>query len=258
LTFHPDDRDRFEAIQHRLQPALREDLPAEWLRSVVLVDASFEDGAREVASGFFAAPNRGLILTAWHTFRRSSESPIEQIRIGVVRGDGGAVKFRYVAKIDVPGSENVDACVLRITGRAQRYAIPLLSDRPYLSLASEWSMGEDVRLIGYNQGGEGLVEEGTILDCQPEVKRGYVCKYFVITMNGGTRKEIVVEGGAVIQGMSGGPCLSASGKVLGILSRHNSFTAYRWYMVPYSELQKLLLKVPEKRGGWFNVRRGER
>jgi ankyrin repeat protein len=230
-----------------VNPFRMEPFIAEWLRSVVVVAVFFADGNNEVGSGFVADSARGFILAAAHTAKHSSQLPITQILIGVKPENADGVEFRYTADVALMGSANVDACVLLITGRfndASR-SYPLLSDLLELHLSSDSFMGENVFLVGYNQGGEGVVAPGTILDERPDVLRGYVCKFFTVPMDGVIRKEIVVDGGQVFQGHSGAPCLNAGGTVLGILSRSDCYNGQRWYNVPHTELRTLLQRARE-------------
>jgi ankyrin repeat protein len=218
-------------------------------RSVVYVVASFSDNAVKVGSGFIADRPLGLVLSAGHTVDPSRDASVTQIVIVVQMGDSDGVEIRYAAVIAARGSENVDACVLRIIGRVDGDASVVkhfLSDITELTLACEPFLGENISLIGYNQGGEGVIPPGAIPDYQPDVLRGYVSKFFTIPLNGSTRHEIVVEGsGRVIPGHSGGPCLNASGEVVGTLSRSDCFDGRRWYLVPSSHLTVLLKTARE-------------
>jgi S1-C subfamily serine protease len=224
---------------------------AESPRSVVMVAVFNPISKRPVSvgSGFVVDKNLGLILTAAHTVKdepRYRKRPWHrrQYCIGLETDDG--VEFCYTAEITGICLRRVDACILRITGPAGngRKHTPLLSGLQELPLASEWHMEENVRLVGYNQGGEG--EKGTALDRQRDVLRGYICKLHESRINGCTREEIVVAGDQVIQGHSGGPCVNSSGEVLGLLSRSDCYNGRRWYLVPFTKLLPLVEAARER------------
>jgi S1-C subfamily serine protease len=229
--------------RHSASLLRREDFDAKLLRSVVTVTVSHAENLLECGSGFIADRARGLVVSASHMVELTRHSSKTHISIGVPM-DGDGIEVWYAAEIAAI-VESVGACVLRITGRVAASSssnIPFLSDLPELPLACNSFMGENVRLIGYSQGGTRIFQPGSFMDCQPDVLRGYVCKYLSLQMaNGSTRQETVVDGcGRVIPGHSGGPCLNASGEVVGMLSRSDDFDRGRWYLVPFSHLSALL------------------
>jgi hypothetical protein len=247
----------------------RECVAFNWRRSVVVVRAEFADGRREpqLSSGFVADSTNGYIVTVAHTVKCFSQD-LSAMRIFIgVHLENGDVEFCFTAEIVVVGNASKDAAVLKITGRVPDTPEVSLSDLPDLTLATESFMGENVTCIGYNQEGEGIVPPGTILNLQPDFLRGYVCKQFTFQMeDGSTREEIVVDGGRVIAGHSGGPCLTASGEVLGILSRTDCYNGHRWFLVPFWTLRSYLEKAnelgrtqptvtPGRLRGWFGTRR---
>merc|ERR1712224_158276 len=81
--------------------------------------------------------------------------------------------------------------------------------------------GEHVRILGFNQGGEYMLENWEV-NTTLDYAIGHICRVFVHHTEGydTERKEVVVNC-FTIGGHSGGPCVNEDGKVVGILSRHD-------------------------------------
>jgi hypothetical protein len=181
--------------------------------------------------------------------------------------------FRYFAKI-VSKDPNIDqgvchldACILRITTRMENDVSGngqgcgdqierlLLNNQPalkleklhHLKITDKCELDEQVRIVGYNQGGEGLLGPGVSLNRYVDFARGYVCKKFAGGEGGDAqirhrfkpREEIVVIC-PTIGGHSGGPCVNQQGEVIGILSRADPAESQRCYLVPTYEWRALL------------------
>ena len=214
--------------------------------------------------------------------------PQGKVVIGVIDRKKGEDKsgtqavFRYFAKIVAKdpkideGICHVDACILRITTRMEedvggngegcgdQIEHLLLNNSQalkqenlkQLKVTEKCEYDEQVKIIGYNQGGEGLMGPGTILNFSVDFARGYVCKKFAVDSeisdhdrHGGSltlrqhrfrpREEIVVNCETIV-GHSGGPCVNQQGEVIGILSRADPAENKRCYLVPTEEWRPLL------------------
>merc|ERR1711935_806207 len=216
--------------------------------------------------------------------------PQGKVAIGIISRKKGVEEsgteaiFRYFAKIVVKdpkieeGTCHLDACVLRITTRMENdiggngegcgdQIEHLLLNNPHalkqeklqqLKITDKCELDEPVRIIGYNQGGEGLMGPGVSLNRYVDFARGYVCKKFAggesnvndreKQSNGAPqpvkhrfkpREEIVVMC-PTIGGHSGGPCVNQQGEVIGILSRADPAENQRCYLVPTYEWRSLL------------------
>jgi GTPase SAR1 family protein len=182
--------------------------------------------------------------------------------------------FRYFAKVVVkdPGLEkdecHLDACVLRITTRmendvdgdgegcAEQPEILLLNNAaalkseklPALKITDKCELEEQVRILGYNQGGEGLIGPGESLNRYADFARGYVCKLGTRNSIGGASNirdrfkplEEVAVMCHTIGGHSGGPCVNQQGEVIGILSRADPAESQRCYISPTSAWKDLV------------------
>jgi Trypsin-like peptidase domain len=197
--------------------------------------------------------------------------------------------FRYFAKIVAkdPNLDNgecvLDACVLKITTRLESdiggdgegcgdQPERLLLNDPRamkhehlqsLKVTERCERDEQVRILGYNQGGEGLLRPGESLNRSVDFARGYVCMRFAQDQEGsaasadgtvsirtggagrlrGDRfrpKEEIVVICPTIGGHSGGPCVNQQGEVIGILSRADPAESQRCYISPTSEWKFLL------------------
>lgn len=187
--------------------------------------------------------------------------------------------FRYFAQIVSKdprleaGECHIDACILRITTRLENDVggdgegcgdepeIILLNDPKALKsqqlqslkITEKCELEEPVRIVGYNQGGEGLVGPGESLNRFIDFAKGYVCMKFVHEEDSVNkrkerfkpREEIVVIC-PTIGGHSGGPCVNQQGEVVGILSRADPAENQRCYLVPASELKVLLNRAKKQ------------
>jgi len=229
--------------------------------------------------------------------------------------------FRYSAEIIAKDIQNVDACILRITTRFEHdipiqnqgediadisAEIPLRNNESLLRkeelqaliVTYDFEIQEQVRIIGYNQGGEGLINEGKWIGGYLDFAFGYICKHFCTddklhsdctksnsdvesvnnlssknkdnrtkntniirnpftsssNNNRNTKslssstttfypKQEIVMICPTITGHSGGPCVNASGEVIGILSRVDNIDSDRCYIVPACEWKPLLKKA---------------
>ena len=182
---------------------------------------------------------------------------------------GNEAVFRYFARIvnkdpsiEANGQCQLDACVLRITTRMESDVTGNgdgCGDQPetllehnheaikrerlqHLKVTEKSELDEPVRILGFNQGGEGLLGPGESLNRYVDFARGYVCKKFANAQDGSgylsyrfrPREEIVVIC-PTIGGHSGGPCVNQQGEVIGILSRADQNERQRCYLVPSSE-----------------------
>ncbi len=252
------------------------------LESVVVVGL-WDDRSqtiRNVGSGFVVDKKLGLIVTAGHilfdmTEGRQFGSPYHGLTqgkavIGVISDGSHTAKFRYFAEIVSHNITNIDACVLRITDKMEqdvdgvdwsdRSVIPLdlesikAEKLQPLKLTRSFELEESVRIIGFNQGGENLLEQGKHVNRVVDFAKGYICKNFKApqshwddsssessssAMSWNPRQEIVVMM-PTISGHSGGPCVNDDGRVVGILSRADPVDRQRCYLVPSVELKVLV------------------
>jgi S1-C subfamily serine protease len=262
---------------------------ADLLKAVVIVGLWNERALRIVraGSGVIVDRKRGLIVTAGHTLmdKNTWREINGKIVIGVIPqtsdSDEPTAVFRYFARIiardpsiDENGSCRVDACVLQITTRmesdvldggrdiGEKPEILLMNNPdamkrenlPQLEVAHRFELDEAVRILGFNQGGEGLIEPGEGLNRRADFARGYVVMRFsreeasessLMNRNFLPNEEIVVIC-PTIDGHSGGPCINSSGEVIGILSRADPADPQRCYLVPSTEFKKLV-KLSKRR-----------
>ena len=255
------------------------------LESVVVVGLWDERSQRirNVGSGFIVDKKLGLVVTAGHILFDMSEgtkfgTPYFGLNrakavIGVISGETHTAKFRYFAEIVAHDITNTDACVLRITTKMEQDVdgddcsnhseISLINNpeaikteklQP-LKMTRNFELEESVRIIGYNQGGENLFEQGKHVNRCVDFAKGYICKNFKAPLDDSSsessastcwnpRQEIVVMM-PTISGHSGGPCVNDDGKVVGILSRADPVDRQRCYLVPSSELKFLVSRAKE-------------
>jgi hypothetical protein len=192
-------------------------------------------------------------------------------------GDETRAVFRYFAKIaakdpsiEEKGECQADVCVLRITTRMEHdvggngegigdQPERLLLNNPdalkreklqQFKVTEKCELDEQVRILGFNQGGEGLLGPGESLNRYVDFARGYVCKKFATGEESGgylrhrfkPLQEFVVIC-PTIGGHSGGPCVNQQGEVLGILSRADPTENQRCYLVPASAWTALVKKA---------------
>ena len=256
------------------------------LNSVVLVGLwdSQEKRIKNVGSGFVADQSLGLVVTARHILfdldGPKSGIPYFGLKhgkaiIGVIPDGSETAVFRYFAEIVSENVQNVDACVLRITARmeqdmigdgegcASQSELPVscLAELPELFMTSKFELEESVRIVGFNQGGEDVLEKGKHVNLSVDFAKGYICKIFKVPVRADDEnsdsssssssistktfsplEEIVVDC-KTISGHSGGPCVNGEGKVIGILSRADRNDRQRCYLVPGSQLKKLVRNV---------------
>ena len=180
---------------------------SETLKSVVLVGVWDETLQRisHAGSGFVVDKKRGFIVSAAHTLldrQRWREQRGGKIVIGVIPSNSENVCcFRYFARIisKDPSITNkgfctVDACVLQITTRMENDVFDTgkaIGDQPEkllmnspesmkreklqcLSVTDKIELDETIRILGFNQGGEGLHEPGREVHRSADFARGYV------------------------------------------------------------------------------------
>jgi hypothetical protein len=223
-------------------------------------------------SGFFVDQSLGLVVTAGHVVfeRKDKNKPSfgqpffgcrnAQAVVAVIpdKRKTEAV-FRYFADIiiydDVP---YVDACVLRISSRMATDGAfhgptkPICSTQIpaericELCTTKDFQLGEGVRIVGYDQGGEGRFEPGKHVSLSVDVAFGNLCRSFdapLEALNGLqsyiTKSELVTDCSTRV-GHSGGPCINSEGKVIGILSRGDPVQLNRSYLVPASLIQPMV------------------
>merc|ERR1712150_109082 len=235
---------------------------------------------------------QGLIVTAAHTlfdmrngkhFGRAYHGlKNAKALIGVIPSvDGTAAVFRYSANIVASDVANMDACVLQIVSKFEHdvscdgdecsHEPEILfkgdaralegENLQQLKLTKRFVLEEAIRVLGFNQGGEGLLQEGSHVNRYIDVARGYVSKIYkplpddssdcslssgqmeLLTNNAYIPREEIVAMCPTINGHSGGPCVNGEGRVVGIVSRADSTDSQRCYLVPASELKKLVAKA---------------
>jgi hypothetical protein len=112
--------------------------------------------------------------------------------IGVIRGDGHTAVFRYFAELVAHDIRNVDACVLKITTKLEKDVDgdacggqpehPLNNMKneklTQLKMTRSFELEESVRILGFNQGGEGVLEQGKHVNRSADFAKGYICKRF--------------------------------------------------------------------------------
>ena len=255
----------------------------ELLPSVVVVGLwdSKTNVIRNVGSGFVADKKAGLVVTAGHILfnmehGRQFGAPYFGVKhakaiIGVIPedGSGDTAVFRYFAEIVADDIHNVDACVLKITTRLDKdvdsdaqiagqpeHVVNVQREKLHpLKMTRRYELEESVRILGFNQGGEGMLEQGKHVNRSADFAKGYICKQFKMADDNSSssessssesgfspREEIVIMC-PTISGHSGGPCVNDEGKVVGILSRADPVDRQRCYLVPSTELKTLVNKA---------------
>jgi hypothetical protein len=264
------------------------------LPSVVVVGLwdSQTNAIRNVGSGFIVDKKHGLVVTAGHILFSMNGgtdfgSPYlnlnnAKVVIGVIPSGEGDINssqavFRYFAEIVAEDIHNVDACVLKITTRMEQDVDSdalvgeqpeifiddniLNENLPALKLTRRYEIEETVRILGFNQGGEGLLEKGKHVNRTADFAKGYICKQFKMlsddhsnsdddsssSESGFSPREEIVIMCPTISGHSGGPCVNDEGKVIGILSRADQVDRQRCYLAPTNELKSLVNKAKNKK-----------
>jgi len=240
-----------------------------------------------VGSGFLVEKKLGLVVTAGHVlfdmgagqrFGTPYFGRCTKVVIGIIPNGSEKAVFRYFSELVVHNIWNIDACILRITTRMRidvddvtlinNHEVPLknIEDEKLeqLEMTISYELEETVRILGFNQGGEGVFEKGEHINQSLDFAKGYICRKFMIndchntsTSSGDSssstvclsnttsfipRQEIVVIC-PTICGHSGGPCINDEGKVVGILSRADPTDRQRCYLVPTSEIKLLMSKA---------------
>lgn len=233
-----------------------------------------------IGSGFVVDKKLGLVVTAGHVLFNMTEGTNfgaryfglthAKVVIGVIPEKGRSAVYRYFAEIVADDIHNVDACVLKITTRLANDVDGEASgcaDEPKvvlgpeaipheklkaLKLTSRFELEESVRIMGFNQGGDGLHEPGEHINRAADFAKGYICRLFKASasddssssdssshMSFAPREEIVIMC-PNIAGHSGGPCVNDEGKVIGIVSRADPVDRQRCYLVPSTEVKTLV------------------
>lgn len=253
----------------------------ELLGSIVLVGLWDKDTEeiKNLGSGFIADRKRGLAVTASHIFYdnpvgkaagpvyyglQNGKAVIGVIPKSSVEDENFGAIFTYCADIIADDVNKTDACILRITSKFKN---PVKADGIKLKIQPEillsqkdiirqslkrlrckgCSLEEYVRVLGFNQEGEGLAEKGEYVEQMPCVTKGYVSKKLSSHRRPGAEgfmptSEIVVMC-STISGHSGGPCVNANGEVIGIVSRADPIEKDRCYLVPAKQIKLLLNKA---------------
>lgn len=269
----------------------------ELLHSVVLVglwDAENKE-IRTVGSGFIVDKRLGLVVTAGHVLFNMEDGTSfgapyyglknAKVVIGVIPDGGHNAVYRYFAEVLSDDIYCVDACVVRLTSKlahdvdgdilrhqAGQSQLDLEEDLlnldaihqeslRSLKLTSRFELEESVRILGFNQGGEGVLEQGKHINRSADFAKGYIVKKFVAppmsdddsshssdmsTKSMFSPREEIVVICPTISGHSGGPCVNNDGKVVGILSRADPGERQRCYLVPSSEIKDLVKKAKKQ------------
>ena len=233
----------------------------------------------KIGTGFVANGSTGLILTAGHIFYKLEEGKKvgprfkgDKVIIGTMKskeGNGNDIAyFTYSAKIISTDIANMDAVVLRITSKFEKpfqcpsgYLnlqpnVPIMYDKFELEEMKtleleDAHLEEQIRIIGFNQSGKG--NPLSHYNHTASVTKGYVCeKGNPVSSEQGRkdnifspRSEIVVEC-ISHEGQSGGPCVNQDGKVIGMVARMLPNDSRLCYLVPTSELRKILKKANKR------------
>ena len=190
------------------------------------------------------------------------------------RNEPSPAVFRYFAQIvakdpliSKSGSCTVDACVLQIVSKLEadvenslelqdmdKIPMSIMSKDNFekenlktLKVREECEVEERVRIIGFSQGGEDIIREGSWLFRNIGCTFGMVKSHFSYDQPEEVRKlcprkEVIVACDTIV-GESGGPCINQQGEVIGILSRGHET---RCYLAPTSEWISLLRQAKKK------------
>jgi len=228
-----------------------------------------------LGTGFIADNSRGLIITAAHIFynlyKGEKVEPLCEHSttaiIGTI-GKGNTASFAYTAQIKAKDEKNVDAVILGIKTKFNKpIQCTSLCFEPQVENIIQWGKfrnekmeklniatmaytEEQIRIIGYDQSGQGLHKVGQFINNTLRLTEGYVSQSNrtvsrIGHVEGGKyypRSVLIVEC-TVNGGQSGAPCINLDGKVIGIVSSSNPRDSQTCYLVPSSELIKLLRKA---------------
>jgi len=170
--------------------------------------------------------------------------------------------FRYIAEVVHENIRCVDACVLRIKSKLDRdiydqsydfskiQVCPYMEKEPFkndplpcLNIADKsCEMEEEVRVIGFHQGGSGIHQPGRtlcqVLDfCEGRFISAFEPTPDIIQPNNSflPHKELVVKCSTIV-----GPCVNNIGEVVGVLSHTDHKDPRRSHLVPSSEFKNLV------------------
>jgi len=274
-----------------LPPSLASLKPVSQLLPSVVVIGLWDPHAKimcNAGSGFIADRKLGLVVTAGHTLFNMDDGctfgmPYFGVRnakvaIGVIPDGRDKAVFRYLGDVVAEDIRHVDACIIQIKTRLECDVDDNgegIADQPEIALAfpcqsetlntlkmtTRCELDEAVRVLGFNQGGEGVLELGKHFNRSIDFAKGYICKKFSVVADDSqndshhsesassssfTPREEIVAICPTIPGHSGGPCVNEEGKVIGILSRADPCDRQRCYLVPAQELKSLVKKAKEQ------------
>jgi GTPase SAR1 family protein len=194
--------------------------------------------------------------------------------------DTGAV-FRYFARILVKDETmllrhycKVDVCVLQIMSKMEkdelhgvdldeqpeivlRHNEDLMKKEKLLSLKVSQhpcELEENIKILGYEQGGDGIMPPGARINRFCAFGKGYICQLPYQLHNDDENigrmvfkpSSEIVAICPTIQGQSGGPCVNLQGEVIGILCRMDLNESQRCYISPASEWISLVVKAKSR------------
>jgi hypothetical protein len=256
----------------------------EMLPSIVLVSLWDTRNQRIVStgSGFIADKRRGLIVTAGHVFYSFENNTTVGEKFFGIEGAIAIVSiydsqtetanFQYTADIVVHDLEKADCCILRLKEKfenpiatngfhisypqAMTFSLNVATEGlAHLPLADSVELETNIRVIGYNQEGEGLHNDDEIIDRSPCYDSGHVLKKMAgsgtIARNPNDpiihcpQSEVVIKSRTKF-GHSGGPCVNSNGEVIGIVSRSDPIEEDRNYLAPSTIIMSLLKKAQRK------------
>jgi len=194
--------------------------------------------------------------------------------------DTGAV-FRYFARILVKDETmllrhycKVDVCVLQIMSKMEkddlhgvdldkqpeivlRHNEDLMKKEKLMSLKvckHPCELEENIKILGYEQGGDGIMPPGARINRFCAFGKGYICQlpYQLHNDDENIGRMVFKPASEIvaicptIQGQSGGPCVNLQGEVIGILCRMDLNETQRCYISPASEWINLVLEAKSR------------